>query len=119
MKGRPPLPYDVLSIDVGISPGTGGIPGVSQHATPVKPVSKCAPAGSQRKTELMYWPCTTRLAGKSVDGCPWTSKKAGTRVNGLGLRGGGRLLAGTGRERRESVTTVVTATFSRGGSVKD
>lgn len=49
MKGRPPLPYDVLSIDVGISPSTGGIPGVSQHATPVKPVSKCAPAGTQER----------------------------------------------------------------------
>eukprot|EP00884_Botryococcus_braunii_P018934 jgi/Botrbrau1/5724/Bobra.0134s0001.1 len=39
MKGRPGLPYDVLSVDVGISPSTGGIPGVAQHATPVKPVS--------------------------------------------------------------------------------
>ncbi len=35
---RPPLPYDVLSIDVGITPGRGGVPGAEEHTTPVKPI---------------------------------------------------------------------------------
>ncbi|PNH06604.1 hypothetical protein TSOC_007041, partial [Tetrabaena socialis] len=36
--GRPPLPYDVLSIDVGITPGRGGVAGAEQHTMPVKPI---------------------------------------------------------------------------------
>ncbi len=37
-SNRPPAPYDVLSIDIGSSPATAGIPGASDHAVPVKPV---------------------------------------------------------------------------------
>jgi hypothetical protein len=40
--GRPGVPYDALSLDVGITPSADGVPGALQHATPVKPVSKCA-----------------------------------------------------------------------------
>ena len=39
---RPGIPYDALSLDVGITPSAAGVPGALQHATPVKPVSKCA-----------------------------------------------------------------------------
>ena len=47
---RPGIPYDVLSLDVGITPSASGVPGALQHATPVKPVSKCAaePCTAQR-----------------------------------------------------------------------
>ena len=41
LKGRQPFAYDVLSIDVGITPSGDGIPGALEHATPVKPVSRC------------------------------------------------------------------------------
>jgi selenide,water dikinase len=37
-KGRPPVPYDVLSIDIGSTPATGGIAGLDAHAVPVKPI---------------------------------------------------------------------------------
>ncbi len=37
-EGRPPVPYDVLSIDIGATPGTGGVPGAGEHAIPVKPI---------------------------------------------------------------------------------
>ena len=37
LAGRPPLPYDLLSIDIGSVPETGGIAG-SEHAIPLKPV---------------------------------------------------------------------------------
>lgn len=40
LKNRQPFAYDVLSIDVGITPSDEGIPGALQHATPVKPVSR-------------------------------------------------------------------------------
>ncbi len=37
LAGRPPLPYDLLSIDIGSVPDTGGIEG-AEHAIPLKPV---------------------------------------------------------------------------------
>ncbi|MBA3981421.1 MAG: selenide, water dikinase SelD [Alcanivorax sp.] len=35
----PPLPYDVLSLDIGALPDTCGVPGAETHAVPIKPVS--------------------------------------------------------------------------------
>ncbi len=40
---RPPLAYDLLSIDVGITPAVDGIQGARQHALIVKPISTFAP----------------------------------------------------------------------------
>ena len=40
LEGREPISYDVLSIDVGITPSGQGIPGALEFATPVKPVSR-------------------------------------------------------------------------------
>ena len=42
LAGRPPLGYDVLSLDVGITPSAQGVPGALEHATPVKPVHRQA-----------------------------------------------------------------------------
>lgn len=39
IEGRPPLSYDLLSIDVGITPDMSDIAGAAEHAVPVKPVS--------------------------------------------------------------------------------
>jgi selenide,water dikinase len=36
--GRPPLAYDLLSIDVGITPALGAIEGAVEHAIAVKPI---------------------------------------------------------------------------------
>jgi selenide, water dikinase len=35
---RPPVPYDVVSINIGSTPGMQQVPGVAEHAVPVKPV---------------------------------------------------------------------------------
>ena len=35
---RPPVPYDVVSIDIGSAPRTGDVPGAAEHAVPVKPI---------------------------------------------------------------------------------
>ncbi|MEM7120627.1 MAG: selenide, water dikinase SelD [Pseudomonadota bacterium] len=40
IEGRPPIPYDLASIDVGSVPTTLGIAGADDHAVPVKPVDK-------------------------------------------------------------------------------
>ena len=38
LRGRPPLPYDVLSLNMGITPALSIVPGAAQHTTPVKPI---------------------------------------------------------------------------------
>jgi len=35
---RPPVPYDVLSLNTGSTPNTGNVPGAAEHAIPVKPI---------------------------------------------------------------------------------
>ncbi len=39
---RPPLEYDILSVNVGITPSDSSIPGVLEHSTPVKPIASFA-----------------------------------------------------------------------------
>jgi selenide,water dikinase len=39
---RPPVAYDVLSIDIGSSPLLSSIPGAAEHAMPVKPINRLA-----------------------------------------------------------------------------
>jgi len=40
LRDRPPLAYDVLSLDVGSTPSMGGIAGAEEYATPVKPIAE-------------------------------------------------------------------------------
>jgi selenide, water dikinase len=40
LKGRPPFAYDVLSVNVGITPAATAVPGALDFATPVKPISR-------------------------------------------------------------------------------
>jgi selenide,water dikinase len=37
-RHRPPVPYDLLSLNIGSTPNTAGVPGASEHAVPVKPI---------------------------------------------------------------------------------
>lgn len=39
LPGRPPLGYDVLSLDIGSRPELDSVPGAREHAVPVKPVA--------------------------------------------------------------------------------
>ena len=43
LHGRPPIAYDLLSIDTGITPAVGDIEGADENAVAVKPVSTFAP----------------------------------------------------------------------------
>jgi selenide,water dikinase len=42
-RDRPPVPYDILSLDIGSRPNTGGVPGAAEHAIPVKPIDGFLP----------------------------------------------------------------------------
>lgn len=37
-RTRPPVPFDLLSLDIGSTPNTGGVLGAGEHAIPVKPI---------------------------------------------------------------------------------
>ena len=37
-RNRPPVPYDLASINIGSSPQVWGVPGALEHAVPVKPI---------------------------------------------------------------------------------
>jgi hypothetical protein len=42
-RDRPPVPYDLLSVDIGSTPNTGYVPGAAEHAIPVKPIDGFLP----------------------------------------------------------------------------
>jgi selenide,water dikinase len=37
-RRRPPVPFDLVSLDIGSTPNTGSVPGAAAHAVPVKPI---------------------------------------------------------------------------------
>jgi selenide,water dikinase len=39
-RTRPPVPYDLLSINIGSTPQLDGVPGAAEHAVPVKPIRR-------------------------------------------------------------------------------
>lgn len=43
LRGRPPVRYDVLSLNLGITPALSAVPGAAEHTTPVKPINGCGP----------------------------------------------------------------------------
>jgi selenide,water dikinase len=38
VAGRPPVPFDLLSLDTGSTPPASAVPGAAEHAIPVKPI---------------------------------------------------------------------------------
>ena len=42
-RGRPPIPYDLLALNIGSTPDMRSVNGAQQHAVPVKPISEFLP----------------------------------------------------------------------------
>ncbi|NIR59451.1 MAG: selenide, water dikinase SelD [Gammaproteobacteria bacterium] len=60
-RGRPSVPYDVLSIDVGSRPNTGHVPGAAEHAIPVKPIDRFLTRWAAFAVELAERPGPLRV----------------------------------------------------------
>src|SRR5713226_6081814 len=41
-RNHPPIRYDIVSLDIGITPGREAIPGAAEHTVPVKPIDRFA-----------------------------------------------------------------------------
>ena len=67
VNGRPPVPFDVLSVNIGGEPDVKAIPGAASHCIPVKPISNFR----DRLSELTTMGHPERLAviGGGAAGC--------------------------------------------------
>lgn len=60
-RGRPPIPYDVLSIDTGIAPRLDA-PGAAEHAVPVKPIGGLVARWERLERRVRASPRKLRIA---------------------------------------------------------
>ena len=52
-QNRPPVRYDVLSIDIGSRPNTLGVPGAAQNAIAVKPIDRFLPRFEAMRAQVL------------------------------------------------------------------
>jgi selenide,water dikinase len=61
-RNRPPVPYDLLSIDIGSTPNTAQISGAVEHAIPVKPIDGFLARFMAMKERVLARKGSTRIA---------------------------------------------------------
>lgn len=61
-RNRPPLPYDILSINIGSTPQMASVAGASAHAVPVKPIAGFNARWRQLLERVSEHPGATRIA---------------------------------------------------------
>ncbi|MDN3520360.1 selenide, water dikinase SelD [Halomonas ramblicola] len=61
-RGRPPVPYDRLSINIGSTPRVGSVTGAGDHAVPVKPIHRFNDRWQSLLERLKRHPGRTRVA---------------------------------------------------------
>lgn len=59
---RPPLPFDILSLDIGSTPSMDAIPGARDHTLPVKPIARFLPRWEELKRRVLERESPPRLA---------------------------------------------------------
>ena len=72
--GRPPVPYDLLSINIGSIPRTAGVPGAAENVTPVKPVTRFVDywAGVSERVLANHGPMRIGVVGAGAGGVEMT-----------------------------------------------
>ena len=60
-EGRPPVPYDVLSINVGSTPAFHGVPGAAEAVVPVKPISRFVERWRRLRTRVLSADAPVRI----------------------------------------------------------
>ena len=61
-RHRPPVPYDLLSLNIGSTPNTGDVPGAAEHTIPVKPIDGFLGRFEALKARVLARKGRTRLA---------------------------------------------------------
>jgi selenide,water dikinase len=61
-RNRPPVPYDLLSLNIGSTPNTGLVPGAGEHAIPVKPIDGFLARFEALKARVLARGGNTRIA---------------------------------------------------------
>jgi selenide,water dikinase len=61
-EGRPPVPYDVLSFDIGSTTDGAGIPGVREHTVPVRPIDSFLRRFDALRQRVLHAGETIRIA---------------------------------------------------------
>ena len=100
--GRPPVAYDLLSIDVGSRPAQSDVPGAAELAVPLKPIDRLAVRWDELLSRVRDAPLPFRLA--VVGG-----GAAGVEVALAAQYRLGRLLAESGRDSNGLKVALVSA----------
>lgn len=61
-EGRPPIPYDVLSLDIGSTTDGSAIPGACEHAVQVRPIDGFPRRFESLRRRVLHGKGTTRIA---------------------------------------------------------
>ena len=61
-EGRPPIPYDVLSVDIGSTTDLSGIPGAGEHTIPVRPIDSLSQRFEALRRRALNGRGATRIA---------------------------------------------------------
>jgi selenide,water dikinase len=61
-KNRPPVSYDVLSVNIGSAPQVTSVPGAADHATPVKPINRFVNRWERLSERVLEHPGPHRIA---------------------------------------------------------
>ena len=71
VDGQPPIPYDVCSINVGITSAIPKLPGFKEHAVPAKPLGLLASRWTEfvERRESLTAPPRVAVIGGGVGGC--------------------------------------------------
>jgi len=60
-RGRPPVPYELLSVNIGSAPRTLDVPGAAEHAVPVKPIDQFVAHWERLQRRVLAHPGSTRI----------------------------------------------------------